>query len=173
MDPKYRAIYTNSSFRSKLMFGIETWGGSPKTLISQIQKYQDQATKLALPPNISCKSERQREKYLKWLPVNQEVIRATHSLTHRILNSGLPQEMTQLMPKNNNGLRISTQNKLGTRPKWLSQTKKTRNMYRSRAYLYNTLPQKITTLKEKFKFKKEIKKYLMEKKKHLKREKKT
>ena len=163
MDPKFRSIYTNSSFRSKLMFGIETWGGSPKTTISQIQKYQDQAAKLALPPIHNTKSTRQREKILNWLPVSQEIIRATHSLTHRILNSGNPQELSLLMPKNNNGLRISAQNKLGTNPKWLGQNKKNRNLYRSRAYLYNTLPQKLTTITEKYKFKKQMKKYLLEK----------
>ena len=27
MDQGYRAIYSNAAFRSKLMFGLETWGG--------------------------------------------------------------------------------------------------------------------------------------------------
>ena len=139
MDQIFRRIYSNSAFRSKLMFVVDNWGGSPKTIISQIQKYQDQAAKLALPSSYSSKSIRQKQQILNWLPINQDIIRATHQITHRILNSGLPQELTSLMPKNTNGLRISTQNKLDKRPKCLGKTKNTRNLYRRRAYLYNTL----------------------------------
>ena len=34
----FKAIFTNSIFRSSLMFGLETWGGVAKSLISKIPK---------------------------------------------------------------------------------------------------------------------------------------
>ena len=79
MDPGFTAIYFNATFRSKLMFGLEDLGGSPLTLISQIQKLQDQAAKLALPPKYYNETKRQREIVLGWLTIRQEIQRA-HSL---------------------------------------------------------------------------------------------
>ena len=66
MDQGFREVYSNATFRSKLMFGLETWGGSSKTTIAQVQRLQDQAAKLALPPKYTKLSARQREKS-SWL----------------------------------------------------------------------------------------------------------
>ena len=47
MDNKFKLIYANAIFKSKLMFGIETWGGASKSMLNKIQNLQDQTTKLS------------------------------------------------------------------------------------------------------------------------------
>ena len=32
LDRGYKAVFTNSTFRSTLMFGLETWGGAPRNI---------------------------------------------------------------------------------------------------------------------------------------------
>ena len=134
-----KAIYTNSVFRSKLMFGIETWGGAQKSKINQVQALQDQATKLALPSTYYKLTSGQRHKVLKWLPIEKEATRATLILTHKILNTGIPQEITSQMPPNTKSLRIMKHNKLGTKPRWLGANKVNKASFRNRSYVFNTL----------------------------------
>ena len=68
--------------------------------------------------------------------------------------------MASIMPQNKKSLRIAKHKKLDTRPRWLGSNKMTRSLFRTRAYVYNTLPASITTLEDVYKFKKQIKKYL-------------
>ena len=140
------------------MFGLETWGGASLTLRRTIQKIQDQASKWALPAIHHTKSARQRQKILGWLPIEDEILRAVYTMTYRILNTGKPQEIASKMPPNHKSLRIKEQNKLDTRPRWLSSNKTTKALFRARAYRYNMLPKSITTQVDVFKFKKEIQK---------------
>ena len=90
------------------------------------------------------------------MTVEEEIKRATHLQTFKILNRGKPAELNQLMPMNNNGLRMTEHKKLGTKPKWLSKTKLTRSIFRSRAYYFNTLPMDVTKQPTVIKFKKII-----------------
>ena len=69
--------------------------------------------------------------------------------------------MSSLMPTNTKAIRISTQNKLATRPEWLDTSKLTRETFRVIVYSYNTLQHKLTTQPDIYKFKKEVKKYLL------------
>ena len=55
------------------------------------------------------------------------------------------EELSTVMPMNKKGLRLSTHKKLDTKPKWLNGNKATRSSFRNRAYLFNTLPMKITS----------------------------
>ena len=88
---------------------------------------------------------------------------ATHCHTYKLLNFGVPEELARVMPRNTKGLRMTAQNKLDTKPKWLSRNKGTRSSYRNRANIFNTL-QKVVTAQEKYKdFKKELKKYFLTK----------
>ena len=136
----FRAQYTNSVFRSKLMFGIETWGGAPQTLLTKVKKLQDRVLKIALPKKYQNKTSRQRQNILGWLPINKEILKATHKHTFKVLNWNIPEELSTQMPKNTKNLRISKQNKLDTKPKWLGSNKVTRASYRHRSYHFNTLP---------------------------------
>ena len=34
----FRAVYANTIYRSKLFFGIKTWGGAKKSLLNRVQK---------------------------------------------------------------------------------------------------------------------------------------
>ena len=152
---KFRSIYCNSIFRPKVMFGIETWGGSAKTLIAKIQSLQDQVSRISLSKEHRERSANQRQQILGWLPIHKEIIRATHVFTHKILNRQEPQELASLMPKNNKNLRISHHNKLATKPRWLGKCKLTRGTYRSRSYLFNTLPESLTFISVLSKLKKD------------------
>ena len=160
LDTGFKAIYCNSVFRSKLMFGLETWGGAQKTQINMVQKLQDQASKLALDKTHHKLNPRQRQQLLGWLNIKNEIIRATHTQTYKILHTGKPEEISTQMPENKKTLRIKDHKKLDTRPRWLGANKTTQSSYRCRAYQYNTLPARLTTLKDLKKFKKEIKEYL-------------
>ena len=59
LDKGYRALFTNSIFRSSLMFGLETLGGASRRLINKVQNLQKQASKLALPRQYQFKTNRQ------------------------------------------------------------------------------------------------------------------
>ena len=94
------------------------------------------------------------------MPVTQEILRATHLQTYKVLNKGKPAELKELMPMNTNGLRMSEHKKLDKKPKELNKTKLTRATYRSRAYTYNTLPKEVTKQPTVIKFKKSLKTYM-------------
>ena len=134
-----------------------------KSKITQVQSLQDQAAKLALPKHYHKLSTRQRHKVLNWLTIEKEIERSTHIFTHKVLNQATPQEISSQIPPNNKTLRIGAQNKLDTKPRWLSSSKITRATYRNRAYLYNTLPGSLTSLKDHKKFKIKLKQYLQQK----------
>ena len=159
----FRAVYSNSTFRSRMMFGLETWGGVSKTLINRVQRCQDQASKLALPRQYKFKSARQRQDALGWLSIDKEIKKSTLTQTFKIINLGTPQEMASLMPTNQKSLRVASHKKLDTRPRWLGSNKITKSLFRTRSYVYNTLPSSITTLPDVRKFKKKIKEYLKKK----------
>ena len=37
MDPRFRAQYAQAIFKSKILFGAESWGGTSKTLLKKVQ----------------------------------------------------------------------------------------------------------------------------------------
>ena len=121
------------------------------------KKIQDQISKITVDKNFKNKSANQRQRILKWMPIETEIKAATCKQTFKILNWQIPEELAQKMPKNNTGLRISTQNKLATKPKWLNKSKITRASYQNRAYFWNTLPKNVTSQTDYKKFKKELK----------------
>ena len=98
-----------------------------------------------------------------WLSVRGDIIQVSHKMTHRILNTNIPEEIVSKMPMNKKSLRIGLHRKLDTKPKSLSKNKLAKNAFRSRAYLYNTLPEKITTLTKTSVFKKHLKMHLIQK----------
>ena len=158
MGKKFKQIYANSVFKSKVMFGIETWGAAI-TLISKIKNLQDQTTKLSLPRELTNKKSRQRQKLMNWMSIEKEIQSATHKQTYKVLNWRIPEELSTRMPMNSNSLRMQTHQKLATKPKWVTQNKVNRASYRNRAYLYNTLPMIVTSQKTFKDFKKQLKKY--------------
>ena len=160
LTPKYKAIYANSTFRSQLMFGMESWGGALKTNLKKIQTLQDRASKWALPTKLHYKNPRQRLKQLNWYPIDQEIKYITHCQTFKIINWKTPQHLAQVMPLNTQGLRLTQQRKLSTKPKWLGKNLLTRTSFRSRCYFYNTLPSEVTTNTDLKKFKKSLKSHM-------------
>ena len=88
------------------MFGLETWGGAAKTLVSRVQILQNQASKLALPRQYQFKTSRQRQNILGWFDIEDEVKRATFVQTFKILNDKKPQELANVMGMNMKTLRI-------------------------------------------------------------------
>ena len=49
-------------------------------------------------------SPKQRQCLLSWLPIMQEVQIAAHKMTFKIINGGIPEEMSSLMPINDKSL---------------------------------------------------------------------
>ena len=159
LDKGFKAMFSNAIFKSKLMYGLESWGGAPRALISRIQKIHDQASKLAVPHYLRNKNSRQREEILGWLSVSNEISRATLVQTFKIINGGKPEELAATMPVNKKSPRLMEHKKLDNKPKWLNKNKSTRACYRNRAYEFNTLPKKVTSQENVKKFKKELKEY--------------
>ena len=76
MSAEFKKQYTSAIFRGKLLFGMETWGGTKQAHVTALQKLQDQAAKLALQgiTNSDKLSSLQRHNKLNWLPVKEEII---------------------------------------------------------------------------------------------------
>ena len=161
MDPKFKRIYTNSIYRSKLMFAIDTWGGCSTKLLKKVQHIQDKASKIVIGKQHPRDSANQRQQRLNWLPIKKEVELATHQMTWKVINLGIPEHVSSLMSLNLAGQRLQTQRKLAAKPRWLDTKKVFKQTYRSRAYKYNTLPGHITSQTTFNKFKKLTKAYLL------------
>ena len=162
LGPKFRRIYANACYRSKLMYGIESWGGVQKTLVTKLQNIQDKMTKLTLGRDGRTLSARQRQRKLYWLPISKEIELAACKMTYRLINNSIPEELSTVMPLNTKGLRIKEQKKLDTKPSWITKSKSSRASFRSRAYVYNTLPSVITTQETYKKFKKSVKQHFLD-----------
>ena len=121
LDTKFRKMYMNSLYRSRLLFAIETWGGADKSLISKIQRLQDQAGKISCGNLHPRDSNRMRQTRLGWLPIQKEIELATHVYTWKVINMKVPEELSARMPVNTSGRRIQEQRKLFKRPKDLDK----------------------------------------------------
>ena len=145
LDKDMKRKVVNAIFKGKINFGIEQWGGAKKITIDLIDKEYKKATKTALGYDYRDKTHSQRLRELKWLPLDKEIIFATHKATYKILNWKVPLKMSSIMKMNNNHMRIQSQRKLGTKPNILNKNKLTRSTFRNRAYRYNTLPALVTS----------------------------
>ena len=161
LDPRMKRNLVNAIFRGKLLFAIETWGGTSMENLKLIQKQQDWASRLALGKEHAFKSSNQRQKMLNWLCIKDEVCYATLKMTHAIINTNDHKVFSELMPLNNSNLRLTDQQKLGTKPRFLMKNKQMENSFCLRAYQYNTLPAVLTQLRSKKLFKKNLKKFMI------------
>ena len=69
LPPKFRTNYSNSIFKSKLLYGMESWGGTSKKMISKIQKIQDQVTRITVQKKYKELNANQRQRILGWLSI--------------------------------------------------------------------------------------------------------
>ena len=145
------------------MYGIKTWGGAQLTSISKIQKLQDRMSKLTLNHRHKNLSASQRQHLLGWLTVKQEIISASHKMTFKVVNFKIPEEISPLMPLNENSLCLKGTNKLAAKPAWLAMSKAAKASFRGRAYTFNTLPHEITKEVKYSKFKEKIRNYYLNK----------
>ena len=136
-------------------------GGVQKTTLLEVQQIQEQAATLAVGHLHPRDSNRKNQARLGWLTISNEVELATHVMTWKTINFGIPEEVSWLMPLNTTGRRIQQQRKLATKPKILDKSKSSRFSFRARSYKYNTLPGDITKLQTLSKFKKAVKSHLM------------
>ena len=102
-------------------------------------------------------SSRQRETKLGWISVKDKIKLATLRMTHKIAHLAVPEELAVKMPLNLNHRRLQVAHKLDTKPRELNKNKQTRDSYRNRAYIYNTLPNRLTALQEPKRFSKWLK----------------
>ena len=134
---------------------------SQKTL-KTLQGLIDKAAKMALGPDNYNKSNSQRSRMLSWLPIKEDIQFSTLKMAYKMLNSGVPEELSVKAPMNKKGRRIEQHKKFDQKPKWLNKDKLTRSTFWNRIYFYNTLPERITTLPTLNKLKKALKSYLMD-----------
>ena len=161
MKPDLRKQYVSSIFRGKLLFGINTWGGTSKSNINKLQILQDRASKLALPNNLQSKSSNQRQTMLGWMSIEDEIRYSTNMTTFNMINSKSLEELKPLMPLNNAHRRIEEHRKLGIKPRILNSSLRYQRSFRNRAYSYNLLPGDLTKLRNKSKFKKYLRRFLL------------
>ena len=156
MSQEFKKTYTNAIFRGKVMFALEIWGGAKKSLITIVQKLQDRASEIALKglKNADRLSKSQRNKILKWLPIEEEIKLSTMKMVNKILLTSVPAGLAALMPKNEIAPRIMVHHKLASKPTFLNKSLLTRSTFRNRAYIYNSLPGQVTSLKDHMKLKK-------------------
>ena len=103
LGPRFKKNYANACFRSKLLYGIEAWGGVNKTLLSKLQAQQDIMTKLTLGKEGRRLSANQRQRILNWLPIRQEIEMAANKMTFRLISQSIPEELAVQMPCNLTG----------------------------------------------------------------------
>ena len=118
------------------MYGIEAWGGAKKSSIKKIQQIQDKMSKLMLGKRGKNLLSNQRQRLIRWLPINQEILSATHRMTYKLISTGIPEELASVMPINNKSLRIKGKKKLDTKPAWLSKSKVAKATFRGRVYVH-------------------------------------
>jgi hypothetical protein len=102
---------------------------------------------------------------MNWLSVVDLTRLAVCKLTHRIIKTGKPDLLAELMttpnPNNHNTTQSLTNTKLGPAPRQLGQTNTTKFNFRNKAHtMYNNLPGTITALPSKILFAKWVKRYL-------------
>ena len=161
METNLRKVYAAATFKSKLLFGIESWGGTTRANINKIQKIQNSVTKAIVPQEYKYKTPRQRHRYLAWLSIDSEIIMATAKLTNRIINAQVPELLAQSIKINTNGTRLQKYRKLQTKPRWLGTKDPFKKSFQNRSYYYNTLPHEVTEQVLPHKFKRKIKDYLL------------
>ena len=96
----------------------------------------------------SRQSASQRQKTLGWLSVSQEVTLTTMRMTHKVINMSIPEELATKMPLNTRNARLKEARKLDTKPRILNRNKWMQSSFRSCAYFYNTLPNRLTAISE-------------------------
>ena len=79
---------------------------------------------------------------------------ATLNMVHKIINKGVPAEIKELMPLNTVTSGLQIHRKLAAKPRSLNKNQLAKSTFRSRAYIYNILPGRITSLTDIKKFKK-------------------
>ena len=71
LSPKFKSIYANAIYRSKILYGIDSWGGIQKTTIQKLQVQQNTMARVTLGKKGERLSTRQRERLLNWLPIHR------------------------------------------------------------------------------------------------------
>ena len=77
-----------------------------------------------------------------------EVKLATLRLAHRIMHKNVPEELSAKMPQNVRNWNIKKIYKFDTKPRKLNKNKRTMLSFQNRAYIFNTLPHRLTSIKE-------------------------
>ena len=160
MSQSFRKVYATAILKGKLTHAIDAWGGTNEQHLSKIQAIQDRVTKSVLGHKKAKLSSQQREKELGWLSVRDKVKLATLRMTHKVVHQHIPEELACSMPLNTINLRLIEAKKLDTKPRALNKNKRTRASFRSRAYTFNTLPNRLTAIVENKRFNKWLKVFL-------------
>ena len=75
-------MFLNATFNSKLIYGMETWGAVPDSLIKQLQSLQNRAAKIIMKSSFLPVSQKLQK--LGWLPVKDLITRSSLTLLHKM-----------------------------------------------------------------------------------------
>ena len=135
--------------------------GAPQTLIYKVKKIQHSVAKNLLGTKGNKWSKNKRLDHLGWLPIEKLSTLTNLKLTHKIVHCKIPEELATKMTLNTRSPRLIEACKLDTKPVSLMKNKQTRSTYRNRAYIWNTLPNRLTAIADPKFFNKWVKVHLV------------
>jgi hypothetical protein len=161
----FSKVLANGLFQGKLVYAMEVWAGAPAYVIKKLQSVQLSMARTVLGFRSRWWSTGKLLAKMNWLSVVDLIKLSICKLTHRILQTGKPELLSELMstnePTDPHNTRSKASSKLGPAPRNLGRTTTTKFNYRSKAYtMYNSLPGTITSISSKVRFSKWIKRYL-------------
>ena len=160
MSPRFRQIFATAIFKGKLNFAIEAWGALPKPYCPKLKKYRTGCPNPQLDIGAQKCHFIKEKKYLDWLSIRDEIKLSTLRMTHKIVHLGIPEELASRMPLNTRNPRLIEAHKLNTKPKLLTKNKQMSTSFRSRAYIFNTLPNRLSAIVKPKRFNRWLKIYL-------------
>jgi hypothetical protein len=131
-DTKFSKILANGIVQGKLMYSMEVWGGAPAYVIKKLQSAQLESARVAIGHRSKWWSTSRLLNEMGWLSVSKLCELTVNKMTHRILQTGKPELLAQLMTDTRttpHATRSQTHHKLGPIPRDLGRTAITRATY--------------------------------------------
>ena len=161
-DFNHRRTLANALFQSKLVYGINIWGNSPKYMIQKIQVEQNNVARLTIGHKATRWSQDRLMNEMNWINIQKMIILNAAIMIHQVINTKLPEYFHLTLSKETTlPTRSSAVRKLGPKPHQTGNTNNHDKTFLALAYeRYNSLPDTITAIHNKKIFKTKLKRYL-------------
>ena len=157
-----RKNLANALFHSKLVYGIQIWGTSPKYLLQKIQVEQNNSARITIGYKSKRWSQVKLLKELNWLSIDNLVKLYSAILIHQIINISKPEYLSMMMTRDDTlPTRSSAVRKLGPKPNLQGNNSNYNCTFIAKSYeIYNKLPDLVTAIHNKKIFKTKLKRFL-------------